>query len=937
MAVDLQRTIEIIFAGVDNVGPTVQSVGRSLDTLQNKVGGVTGPMADWTKTILAAETALVGVGLAMAGVAVNQAGEFQTSVKEIGTLFNATQDQVKGLGDEILDYAVVSTASIEEINQAVYKAISTGTDYADSVKLVADAEVLATAGRANLADTTALLTSSLNAYGDGVQQAADYSDALFAAVQTGNTNLPELATNLGKITGVASAAEVPFDDLVATLSALTITTGNTAESSTKLRALLSELIKPSDELKVALGDTTLAGDGLQAVMEVLQAKTGGSAEEMAKLFGSTEAMQAALALANDNSGAFAAALQAQAERAGLAAAANEELGKSFESINQNLANAIQAAFIGAGEPLLDNYGEIVTELSNLFKTVSFEFRGDAFKDLYDGVDGATERITELLGGIAEALPEALEQIDFDVLLSAFDKLGLSIGSLFGDLDLTNADDLATVMQALVDGAAALTNVAAGAVDGLGPFIRTIATLIDEINKGDEGIQNFAGQILGFATGIDALLPAMGGLGNVLATVGGGLAVLGGAKQAGLAISSLGRLAAVVANPVTGLMAVFGAAVYVIADFGTEVAALSDKMEEYRKEDDRWMDAAAITDNWGDMIIKARELGADVSHLADVFEETYGITIQQAAGYKTVSEAMEATAQAARDAADADEAAADAKSKQVLANSELKLAEFARAEALEEQRKQQDAYKESILSLVSELDGLTKAEFESLSVAEQNELIDAKRTAAKEGWLKATADATKAIDDENKAIEREKELRKEAADELFRQTQLVYDYQTAMEQIRSDERLQIIELKFNLELEELRQQGETARAIIDSINQTIASTGETLSDLAGNLGGFSSTSSSGYREMFEIVQDESRRRDEAIAMQREITEAQVELMDAQADAIRARTEAFDRGDAAIQIDGQGLQPHLEAFMWEILQAIQTRVNAEGYDMLLGIDS
>jgi hypothetical protein len=177
MAVDLQRTIEIIFAGVDNVGPTVQSVGRSLDELQGKVGGVTGPMADWTKTIIAAETALVGVGLAMAGVAVNQAGEFQTSIKEIGTLFGATQDQVKGLGDEILDYAVVSTASIEEINQSVYKAISTGTDYADSVKLVADAEVLATAGRANLADTTALLTSSLNAYGDGVQQAADYSDA----------------------------------------------------------------------------------------------------------------------------------------------------------------------------------------------------------------------------------------------------------------------------------------------------------------------------------------------------------------------------------------------------------------------------------------------------------------------------------------------------------------------------------------------------------------------------------------------------------------------------------------------------------------------------------------------------------------------------------------------------------------------------------------
>lgn len=935
MAVDLQRTIEIIFAGVDNVGPTVQSVGRSLDELQGKVGGVTGPMADWTKTILAAETALVGVGLAMAGVAVNQAGEFQTNIKEIGTLFNATQDQVKGLGDEILDYALVSTASIEEINQAVYKAISTGTDYADAVKLVADAEVLATAGRANLADTTAVLTSSLNAYGDGVQQAADYSDSLFAAVQTGNTNLPELASNLGKITGVASAAGVPFDDLVATLSALTITTGNTAESSTKLRALLTELIKPSDELQAALGGTTLAGDGLQAVMEVLQAKTGGSATEMVKLFGSTEAVQAALALANDSSGSFASALEAQANRTGIAAAANEELGKSFESINQNLANTIQATFINAGEPLLDGYSDIVGELANLFKTVSFEFKGGAFDALYDGAEDAKDRVTELLSGIAAALPDALEQIDFDVLLSAFDDLGQSIGGLFGDLDLTDAEDLATVIQAIVDGVAALTNVTAGAVEGLGPFIRTLADVIDSVNKGDEGLQNFAGQVLGIATGIDTLLPALGGLGNVLATVGGGLAVLGGAKQAGLAITSMTNLTAVLANPVTGLLAVFGAAAYVIVDFGLDVAELSKKMEEYRKEDERWAQASGVTDTWGDMIVKAQALGADVEHLGDVFQETYGITIEQAKGYASVADAMDAAARAAQEAAEADREAADAKSKQVLANSELKLAEFERAEALEEQRKQQEALKQSTLAIIDQYGDLTKAEWELLDAGTKAELSEARRLANKEGWLSATSDATKAAEDEAKALEKEKQLRKEAADELFRQTQLTYDYQTALVEIASNERIRNMELNFEFDIAQMRENAETARAIISSIGETVNSTGETLTGLADLLTGFSSTSSSGYREIMEIIRDEETRRDEAIKMQQEITRAQVDQMDAQTTLLRQRADAYARGDAAITINGEGLQPHLEAFMWEILEVLQVRVNAEGHAMLLGV--
>jgi len=935
MATDLQRTIEIIFAGVDNVGPTVQSVGRSLDQLQGKVGSVTGPMADWTKTILAAETALVGVGLAMAGVAVNQAGEFQTSVKEIGTLFNATQGQVKGLGDEILDYAVVSTASIEEINQSVYKAISTGTDYADSVKLVADAEVLATAGRANLADTTALLTSSLNAYGDGVQQAADYSDALFAAVQTGNTNLPELASNLGKITGVASAAEVPFDDLVATLSALTITTGNTAESSTKLRALLTELIKPSDELQAALGGTTLAGDGLQAVMEVLQAKTGGSAEEMAKLFGSTQAMQAALALANDNSGAFAAALEAQANRAGLAAAANEELSKSFESINQNLANSIQATLIGAGEPLLDNYGDIVGELANLFKTVSFEFRGDAFDDLYDGVDGATDRITELLGGIAEALPEALEQIDFDSLLTAFESLGIEISGLFGDLDLTDADDLAVVLQAIVDGIASLTSLTAGSVDKILPFVQQIIGLADGFNKAGGETQTFVGQLLGIATVVDTLLPAVGGLGNVLATVGGGLAVLGGAKQAGLAISSLTKLTAVLANPVTGLLAVFGAAAYALVDFSEGVSRLNAQIAESKRVDELWSQASSMTETWGDMIVKAKELGGDVSYLADVFEETYGITIEQAEGYNSVSEAMDGVSKKAQELADAEKQVAEERARSRMESQIAALEEQDRAQRQEE-------YKQTILDQVEAYRALTSEQYNQLTVTEREAYVKALLLADQKGWideLDNEKDVRSEVAEEQRKqeveLKKEVALRKEAKEELLAQTQQLYDFQLALEEIASNERIRGMELTFEFDIEQMRQNAETARAIISSIGETINSTGETLTGLAELLTGFSSTSSSGYREIMEIIQNEETRRDEAIKMQQEITRAQVDQMDAQTTLLRQRAEAYARGDAAITINGEGLQPHLEAFMWEILETLQVRVNAEGHAMLLGV--
>jgi hypothetical protein len=53
-------------------------------------------------------------------------------------------------------------------------------------------------------------------------------------------------------------------------------------------------------------------------------------------------------------------------------------------------------------------------------------------------------------------------------------------------------------------------------------------------------------------------------------------------------------------------------------------------------------------------------------------------------------------------------------------------------------------------------------------------------------------------------------------------------------------------------------------------------------------------------------------------------------------LNLRAEALRNGGGLITIDGAGLQPHLEAFMFEILESIQVRVNAEGYNLLLGVD-
>jgi len=71
------------------------------------------------------------------------------------------------------------------------------------------------------------------------------------------------------------------------------------------------------------------------------------------------------------------------------------------------------------------------------------------------------------------------------------------------------------------------------------------------------------------------------------------------------------------------------------------------------------------------------------------------------------------------------------------------------------------------------------------------------------------------------------------------------------------------------------------------------------------------------------------------LRQETFDLQVKLTEAQIDYMAAKTEAIEAGEMNITVAGEGLQQHMEAFMWEILSMIQVRANAESAEFLLGI--
>jgi site-specific recombinase len=116
------------------------------------------------------------------------------------------------------------------------------------------------------------------------------------------------------------------------------------------------------------------------------------------------------------------------------------------------------------------------------------------------------------------------------------------------------------------------------------------------------------------------------------------------------------------------------------------------------------------------------------------------------------------------------------------------------------------------------------------------------------------------------------------------------------------------------------------AIFKGLSDNFANTG----DLIGSLfGGFDDASRQTQIDIASQVRKENELRKQAADDASNLTKAQI-------NEIRERTRAISRGDALIKVDGAGLQPHLEAFMFEILREIQVRVNADGEEMLLGLN-
>lgn len=909
---NVSKTVEIIFGGVDKTGGAISSVGRNLDSLTNKAGDITGPLASITDSIIKLDAALVAIGVAVLGFASKEAITFEAALIDLQKVLDDSEGSARDYSDQFSELSSRFGVNADAIIQSTADFRQAGFNIKDSLTLVEQSLLAVNAADLTTQQSSELLIGTLAGFQAPASKAANLLDVLNGVSNKAGASVQQLGDGFRILAPVANTLGLSFEETAALLTPVVEVTRSGTESANALKTAISNLIKPTkerrellvDELGIELelnGQRRDTKDVLYDLIAATQDLDDNEKQRVATVIAGAEQMSRFIAVLNG------AERSEEILKVALASSGSalEEFNvktQSAEFALKQLRAAFTTAAATAGLEYIDQTKAVTQATTSLVDSFRTAIQGDNAGVLFDALRKGLDGFADQIEVIAQNLPAAFEGLDFTEFLSAFDDLGDEIGDLFtavfGDLDLSTVEGLQSAMQQVVDAFTALVNISAGIADGLEPLFIAIGQGIEQFQSLDEETKKSAGQILGLAKTINTVLPAIGGLAGGLESIGGGLTALAGAQGFKAVIGNLNSIKGI-ATSTAGKGGLLGLALtggYALGTFindyiEEEFGSIGAKLYQYFNADEIQALAESFAPATGE-IKKLQDETEELRQISQRYDEM-NKTLGQTMGYTT--------------------------------------------EITEEQRQEFNRYAQQLV------DNANKTEEFSGS---QRGITDAveelnRQVAASGGALEQVSDTTKELADNNKSLQlgydettgkvnsfsgtiiKSNSALDDAAEKTKKVLEETEAYRIKLAEFASDEKITRIQATVDLDIAEVEAAAQVAKANFESISETFSGTGDLIGSLFGQLADGSKFDQLGIAAQ---IRTENERRDDLLKLQKRYTDAQIEQ-------IKARTRAMNRGDAIINVKADGLQPHLEAFMFEILEAIQVRTNADGEELLL----
>lgn len=916
---DLQQVLQIVFQGVDETTDTVKRVSENLDQLSLSVTEIADPFADLANLVLKIDSVLAAMAVTLGGVAVKEAAKFESSLLDLQKQLEDGEGQATEYAAELEKLALKYGVNANELVSSAADFKAAGFTIETSIQLVKQSLDLLIAGGVSAETATNILKNSLAGFQVPANQTAEsaqrIADVLNKVADISQGSFSDLAQGFSDLAPIAKLTGLSFEEAAAALSVVIDKGYAGSEAANALKSTFLSLIDPTKEAREAMAALGVqfngAGIPIGNIKEILTTLI----PRWDQLSDSQKLNTASIIAGKEQAGKFIALLddwQLAMERTKVA---NQQAGGSIEkevtlrlqsadAQFKSLAEAVRQFSEALGKEFLGSTKGVAGGLSELAQSFKTIIEGGALDPLLNLVTNQGEQLGALLRDIARNLPAAFQQVDFSGLVDAFGGLGDELkrffAALFGEIDLTTVEGLASALQSVIDTVESLVRTTQGIVRAFEPFAAAIRETVQNFNQLDESSKVDFGEVIGsmkavidYGTIVAGTLLAIGKAGLDMATV---IDAAFGVVKVGINALQVAFdvMTAAIVAPFAGiakaLLLVSDAAGTTNSEFAGQLQDIVTYFDAVVENADR--NSRELQSGWNQAIGQSSE---ELQNLKIQLQESEN-------GLKNFGKAAADSGDSARQSVkDYDGILAKLNEiKSGAGDASVSLAE---------------------LKNISEKKLIVSGDFS---------FNDEPIKQLKKTWDENGNPVFSAIDNASikatGAFAAVGDSASKSADKIAKTTKKTDEFRIKMEEIASNERIKTIEAAVSLNIAQLEADTERAKALLSSIDTTISSTGDLIGTLFGQLGNTASSFDKlGIEQQIDL---ENKRRQEALDIQKKLAEAEIARIDAQ-------TSALARGDALIRVDGTGLAPQLEAFMWEILKAIRVRANAEFADYLLGV--
>ncbi len=326
--------------------------------------------------------------VALAAASTKMAADYEESMSKIVGLVGVARDQVDGWSEDILEIASSFGKAPKEMADAMFFITSAGLRSAEAFDALTMAAKASVGGLGDMTSIADALTSAMNAYGSETLDAAKATDVLVATVREGKLEAADLASSIGAVIPLAAEMGVTFNEVGAAIASLTRIGFSVDQAGTSLQAIMSGLLKPTEQAEEALErfGTTAAelrqrvrDDGLLVTLSDLKDVIGDNDTAIAEIFPNVRALRGVLGLMGENAENTMQILDNMADVTGATDKAFEEASKTlkfkFNVAMSDLKTALTFIGLEIGPiiiPVLQEITGWIKELAQKFKDMGPE-------------------------------------------------------------------------------------------------------------------------------------------------------------------------------------------------------------------------------------------------------------------------------------------------------------------------------------------------------------------------------------------------------------------------------------------------------------------------------------------------------------------------------------------------------------------------------------